>query len=71
MEGHWAFCGPGEKEKWYPVFKGTSASNRGVMRKKNNKDTIHCNGESSKLELLYRIIHSANQLCPRGSHKFV
>ena len=37
------------------------------MRKKKDKDTIHYNGESSNVELLYRIIHSANQLCVFGA----
>ena len=37
------------------------------MRKKKDKDTIHNNGESSNVELLYRIIHSANQLCVIGA----
>ena len=37
------------------------------MRKRKNKDTIHYNGESSNVELLYRIFHSANQLCVYGA----
>ena len=50
-----------------PVFQGTNALNRGVMRKKKDKDTIHYNGESSNVELLFRIIHSANQFCVHGT----
>ena len=34
---------------------------------KEKKDTIHHNGESFNVELLYRIIHSANQLCVYGA----
>ena len=50
-----------------PVFKGTSALTRGITRRKKSKDTIHDNGESSNVELLYRIIHSVNQLCIYGA----
>ena len=55
------------EETGHPVFKGISALTRGIMRKKKSKDTIHDNGESSNVELLYRIIHSANQLCIYGA----
>ena len=55
------------EETEHPVFKGISALNRGIMRKKKSKDTIHYNGESSNVEMLYRIIHSANQLCIHGA----
>ena len=55
------------EETGHPVFKGISALNRGIMRRKKSKDTIHYNGESSNVELLYRIIHSANQLCIYGA----
>ena len=34
---------------------------------KEKKDTIHHNGESFNVELLYRIIHSENQLCVYGA----
>ena len=62
-------------QKWFEifeksthrVFKGTSALNRVNMRKKKDNDTIHYNGESSNVELLYRIIHSVNQLCVYGA----
>ena len=37
------------------------------MRKKKHKDTIHYNAESSNVELLYRNIHSPNQLCVYGA----
>ena len=54
------------EEQDTPVFKGISALTRGIMRRKKSKDTIHYNGESSNVELLYRIIHSVNQLCVYG-----
>ena len=53
------------EETGHPEFKEISALNRGIMRKK--EDTIHCNGESLNVELLYRIIHLANQLCVYGA----
>ena len=37
------------------------------MKRENNKDTIHFNGERSNTELLFRIIHSATQLCIYGA----
>ena len=56
------------EETGHPVFTGaSSALNRGVMKGKNKKDTIHFNGESSNTELLFRISHSANQVCFYGA----
>ena len=55
------------EETGHPVFKGISALTRGIMRKKKSKDTTQYNGESSNVELLYQIIHSANQLCICGA----
>ena len=40
-----------------------TALNRGTMRERRNKDIIHYNGESFNVKLLYRTLHSANQLC--------
>ena len=45
----------------HPIFTGTSSLNRG------DKNTIHFNAESSHVELLFRIIHSANQLSVYGA----
>ena len=61
------FMSPKKKETGHHVFKGTSALNRGITRKRKSKDTIHYNGDASNVELLYRIIHSANQLCVYGA----
>ena len=33
----------------------------------NNRDTIHFNGEYCNIDLLYRTVHSANQLCIYGA----
>ena len=51
------------EETGHPVFTGMSALNRGIMRRRKNKDSIHDYGESFNVDLLYRIMHSANQLC--------
>ena len=51
----------------HPLFKGVSPLGRGVLKKKNNRDTIHYSGEYCNIDLLYRTIHSANQLCIYGA----
>ena len=51
----------------HPVFKGTSPLDRGILKKKKGKDTIHFNGEYSNVDPWYRTVHSANQLCIRGA----
>ena len=76
-KGHWTFLGRGDEKKWYgtllytherqwdtchPVFKSISALNCGIPKKKNNRDSIHFNADASNTELLFRIIHTENQL---------
>ena len=39
----------------------------GTLKKKNNRDTIHFNADASNTELLFRIIHSVNQLSIYGA----
>ena len=51
----------------HPVFKGISPLGRGILKRKNNRDTIHFNGEYSNIDLLYRTVHSENQLCIHGA----
>ena len=46
------------KDTGHPVFKSISAFRRGILKKKNNSDTIHFNADASHTELLFRIIHS-------------
>ena len=49
---------------------GDDSAGRGILKKKNNRDTIHFNGEYCSIDLLKRTVHSANQLCYlRSSHK--
>ena len=50
------------KDTRHPVFKSISALSRGIMKKKHNRDTIHFNADASNTELLFRIVHSVNQL---------
>ena len=49
------------EETGHPVFKGVSPLARGILRKKNNKETIHFNGASMNAEPL------ANQLSIYGA----
>ena len=51
----------------HPVFEGLSPLGRGILKEKNNRDTIHFNGEYCNIDLLYRIVHSAIQLCIYGA----
>ena len=55
------------EETGHLMFKRISALNRGEMRERRNKDTVHHNGESFNVKLLYRTVHSANQLCVYGA----
>ena len=38
-----------------------------MFEKKNNRDTIHFNGEYCNIDLPYRTVHSANQPCINGA----
>ena len=44
-----------------------SALTRGILTRKNNRDTIHFNVDVSNSELLFRTIRSANQLSIHGA----
>ena len=46
--------------------KRISALSRGIL-KRNNRDTAHFTADASNTELLYRTIHSANQLSNYGA----
>ena len=54
-------------ETGHPMFKGISALSRGILKRKQNGDTIHFNTDSLITELWFRIIHSANQLSIYGA----
>ena len=48
-------------------YTSTSALSRGALKRKKNRNTIHFTAESSNVKLLFRIIHSANQLSIYGA----
>ena len=48
------------KETGHPVFKGISALNRGILKRRGGRCTKHFEADSSNTELLIRTIHSAN-----------
>ena len=55
------------KESGHPIFRGISALDGGVLKRKSGRCTIHFTAESSIAELLFRTIHSANQLSIHGA----
>ena len=55
------------KDTGHPVFKSISTWSRGILKKKNDRDTIHFNADALNTELLFRIIHSVNQLSIYGA----
>ena len=55
------------RETGHPVFKSISALSRGILKRKCNRDTIHFNADASNTEILFRTIHSANQLSINGA----
>ena len=50
----------------HPVFQGVSPLGRGILKNRNNRETNHFNGEYGNINLLYRTVHAANQLCITG-----
>ena len=55
------------QESGHPVFKNISASARGILKRKNNRDTTHFNADAPNTELKCRTGHSANQLSMYGA----
>ena len=55
------------KETGHPIFKSICALSRGILKRKNNRDTIHFNADASNTELLVRTTLSANQLSIYGA----
>ena len=55
------------KERGHPVFASASALSREILRSFSRMETIHFNADSSNTELLFRIIHSVNQLSIFGA----
>ena len=55
------------EDSGHPAFRATSALDRGFLKKKGGKCTIHFKGDTSNADLLFRTIHSANQLSIYGA----
>ena len=51
----------------HPVFKEISPLSRGKLKRKGGRSTIHFNGEHENIDLLYRTVHAANELCIYGA----
>ena len=54
-------------ESGHPIFGGISALTRGILKRQGGRCTIHFSAELSNAELLFRTIHSANQLSIYGA----
>ena len=55
------------KETGHPVVRAISALNRGIVKRKGGRCTNHFNADFSNTVLLFRTIHSANQLSIHGA----
>ena len=55
------------KETGHPIFKSINALSRGILKRKNGREAIHFNTDTSNTELLFRTIHSANKLSVYGA----
>ena len=55
------------KESGQPTFRGSSALNRGVLKRKGGRCTNQLTAESTDIELLFRSSNSANQLSIHGA----
>ena len=51
----------------HPAFKGVSPLGRGTLKMKSGRNTFFFAGESANIDLLYRTVHVANQLCVYGA----
>ena len=55
------------QESGHLVFKSICALARGILKRKNNRDTLHFTAFASNTELFFRIIHPGNQLSIYGA----
>ena len=55
------------KETGQPVLQSTSALSRGILKQRKGKCTVHFNGDLMNTELLFRTVHSVNQLSTYGA----
>ena len=51
----------------HPVFRASSALDRGFLKKAGGKGSVRSNGDTSSAKLLFRAINSANQLSIYGA----
>ena len=51
----------------HPVLQRISPLSRGILKRKNDRNRVHFNGEYYNIDLLYRTAQSANQLCTNGA----
>ena len=54
-------------ESDHPIFRATSALERGEIRKRKEKKSIHFDGSGETIELILRTIISLNQLSIYGA----
>ena len=55
------------EDSGHPVFRASSALDRGSLKKKGGKCTIHISADPSNAELFFRTFNSANQLSINGA----
>ena len=55
------------EETGHPFFTSVSVLSRGILKRLKNKEIIHLSADASNTELLFRIIHCANQLSIYGA----
>ena len=55
------------KKTGHPIFTNASAPSRGILRMLKGKETISFNADTLNTKLLFRIVHSANQLSINGA----
>ena len=55
------------QQNGHPVFRGASALDRGTLKRKSGRNTVHFTAESGNIELMLRTIHSANEVSICGA----
>ena len=55
------------QQSGHPIFRGTRELDRGVLKRKSGRTTIHFTADSGNIELMLRTIHSTNQHSVHGA----
>ena len=55
------------QQSGHPIFRGTSALDRGVLKRQSGRNTVHFTADAGNIELMLRTIHSGNQLSIYGA----